>query len=135
VLGSVENSLKEPCLHAGPPGTGNPVTVWIHGGSLVTGEGAIYDPTDLVRDGVVVVTINYRLGALGFLAHPALAADQERLADTMRQYWTSFAASGAPTAGRPGRGSARSGSSRWSRRGPRSSPASPLITSARSGQG
>ena len=73
--------------------------VWIHGGSLVTGEGAIYDPTDLVGDGVVVVTINYRLGALGFLAHPALAADQERLADTMRQYWTSFAASGAPHGG------------------------------------
>jgi para-nitrobenzyl esterase len=32
-----------------------------------------YDPTALVEDGVIVVTINYRLGALGFLAHPALA--------------------------------------------------------------
>jgi para-nitrobenzyl esterase len=46
--------------------------VWIHGGALVTGESDDYDPTDLVRDGTVVVTINYRLGALGFLAHPAL---------------------------------------------------------------
>jgi para-nitrobenzyl esterase len=51
----------------------NPVMVWFHGGSLTTGSGDLYDPTDLVGDGVVVVTINYRLGALGFLAHPALA--------------------------------------------------------------
>lgn len=51
----------------------NPVMVWFHGGGLTAGSGDLYDPTDLVRDGVVVVTINYRLGALGFLAHPALA--------------------------------------------------------------
>jgi para-nitrobenzyl esterase len=51
----------------------NPVMVWIHGGALVTGESDDYLPTTLVRDGVTVVTINYRLGALGFLAHPALA--------------------------------------------------------------
>ncbi len=50
-----------------------PVMVWIHGGALVTGESNDYDPTALVADGVTVVTINYRLGALGFLAHPALA--------------------------------------------------------------
>jgi para-nitrobenzyl esterase len=50
-----------------------PVMVWIHGGALVTGESNDYDPTQLVADGVTVVTINYRLGALGFLAHPALA--------------------------------------------------------------
>jgi para-nitrobenzyl esterase len=49
-----------------------PVMVWIHGGSLVSGASDLYEPTDLVRDGAVVVTINYRLGALGFLAHPAL---------------------------------------------------------------
>src|SRR6516162_3159521 len=47
--------------------------VWIHGGALVTGESNDYDPTALAEDGVTVVTINYRLGALGFLAHPALA--------------------------------------------------------------
>ena len=51
----------------------NPVMVWIHGGALVTGESDDYLPTTLVQDGVTVVTINYRLGALGFLAHPALA--------------------------------------------------------------
>jgi para-nitrobenzyl esterase len=50
-----------------------PVMVWIHGGALVTGESNDYNPTALVEDGVTVVTINYRLGALGFLAHPALA--------------------------------------------------------------
>ncbi len=53
-----------------------PVMVWIHGGSLTSGEGAIYDPTGLSTIGdVVVVTINYRLGALGFLAHTALSAE------------------------------------------------------------
>ena len=53
-----------------------PVMVWIHGGALVFGESDDYDPTELVKDGVIVVTINYRLGALGFLAHPALAAEK-----------------------------------------------------------
>jgi para-nitrobenzyl esterase len=55
-------------------GAERPVIVWIHGGGL-TQDGALnYDATRLTADGVVVVTINYRLGALGFLAHPALAA-------------------------------------------------------------
>ncbi|MCZ0729266.1 carboxylesterase/lipase family protein [Mycolicibacterium iranicum] len=50
-----------------------PVMVWIHGGSFVAGSGGIYDSRRLVSRGdVVVVTLNYRLGALGFLAHPAL---------------------------------------------------------------
>jgi len=51
-----------------------PVLVWIHGGGF-TQDGALnYDGTKLAATGVVVVTINYRLGALGFLAHPALAS-------------------------------------------------------------
>ena len=54
-------------------GASHPVMVWIHGGALVSGESDDYDPTQLVEDGVTVVTINYRLGALGFLALPALA--------------------------------------------------------------
>ena len=53
-----------------------PVMVWIHGGALVFGESNDYDPTALVQDGVIVVTINYRLGALGFLAHPAFAGEK-----------------------------------------------------------
>jgi para-nitrobenzyl esterase len=53
-----------------------PVMVWIHGGALVTGESDDYDATRLVEQGdVIVVTINYRLGALGFLAHPAFTAE------------------------------------------------------------
>ena len=48
--------------------------VWIHGGGLTQDSGRNYDGTKLAADGTVVVTINYRLGALGFLAHPALAS-------------------------------------------------------------
>ena len=53
-----------------------PVVVWFHGGSLVGGESDTFDPTDLVRDDVIVVTVNYRLGALGFLATPGLSAEK-----------------------------------------------------------
>lgn len=50
-----------------------PVMVWIHGGSFMAGAGDIYQAQRLaVRGRIVVVTINYRLGALGFLADPAL---------------------------------------------------------------
>ncbi|MEO6028735.1 MAG: carboxylesterase family protein [Candidatus Binatia bacterium] len=53
-----------------------PVMVWIHGGAFQSGSAENYDPTKLVTAGdVVVVTINYRLGHLGFLAHPALSAE------------------------------------------------------------
>ncbi|MEW5813553.1 MAG: carboxylesterase family protein [Actinomycetota bacterium] len=51
------------------------VMVWIHGGAFVNGSGRIYDARRLAARGdIVVVTLNYRLGALGFLAHPALGA-------------------------------------------------------------
>lgn len=50
--------------------------VWIHGGFFAVGESDAFDPTALVEHGdVVVVTLNYRLGELGFLAHPALTAE------------------------------------------------------------
>ncbi len=52
-----------------------PVMVWIHGGAFVAGESDDFDPARLVEQGVVVVTINFRLGALGFLAQPALDAE------------------------------------------------------------
>jgi para-nitrobenzyl esterase len=75
-----QGSTSEDCLHLNVftpshrrAGSHFPVMVWIHGGALVTGESNDYDPTTLAADGVTVVTINYRLGALGFLAHPALA--------------------------------------------------------------
>ena len=47
--------------------------VWMHGGAFVNGSGNLYDAHRLAVQGdIVVVTLNYRLGALGFLAHPAL---------------------------------------------------------------
>src|SRR6478672_11791956 len=50
-----------------------PVLVWIHGGGFINGSGEVYDARRLAsRGNIVVVTLNYRLGALGFLAHPAL---------------------------------------------------------------
>jgi para-nitrobenzyl esterase len=53
-----------------------PVMVWIHGGGLVTGGSFLYDPSPLVLAGnVIVVTINYRLGLLGFFAHQAIDAE------------------------------------------------------------
>ncbi|PKP80131.1 MAG: hypothetical protein CVT79_16270 [Alphaproteobacteria bacterium HGW-Alphaproteobacteria-18] len=54
-----------------------PVMVWIHGGSHQFGSGSqsIYQANGLVEKGVVLVTINYRLGALGYLAHPALTEE------------------------------------------------------------
>jgi para-nitrobenzyl esterase len=54
-------------------GQQRPVMVWLHGGAFVNGSGGIYDARRLANRGdLVVVTINYRLGTLGFLAHPAL---------------------------------------------------------------
>jgi para-nitrobenzyl esterase len=54
-----------------------PVLFWIHGGGLVNGSGtaALYDGSALARQGVVVVTINYRLGRLGYFVHPALTRE------------------------------------------------------------
>jgi para-nitrobenzyl esterase len=66
-------NVYTPTLHHGD-GDGRPVLVWIHGGGLTQDSGRNYDGTKLAADGTVVVTINYRLGALGFLAHPALAS-------------------------------------------------------------
>lgn len=56
------------------PGAGLPVLVWIHGGGFVAGGSSIpfYDGTAFARRGLVVVSLNYRLGRIGFFAHPAL---------------------------------------------------------------
>ncbi len=63
-----------------PAGQGEPlpVMVWIHGGGYNNGSGTppLYDGTNLARRGMVVVTINYRLGRLGFFDHPALAFER-----------------------------------------------------------
>ncbi len=53
-----------------------PVMVWIHGGGFTSGAGSDYDGSVLAeKQGVVVVTLNYRLGALGFLALPVLSSE------------------------------------------------------------
>ena len=54
-----------------------PVMVWLHFGAYLYGGSSVplYDGEDLAREGVVVVTLNHRLGRLGFLAHPELSAE------------------------------------------------------------
>ena len=76
-------SSAEDCLYLNvirPEAEGNyPVMVWIHGGSFTGGSGGdsfYMTPYRLVRQGVIVVTINYRLGFMGFLATTGLAAEQ-----------------------------------------------------------
>ena len=73
---------SEDCLSlnvwtAANAGEKRPVMVWIHGGALTRGSGATptYDGTNYAKKGVVLVTINYRLGPLGYLAHPELTAE------------------------------------------------------------
>jgi para-nitrobenzyl esterase len=67
-------NLWTPLQHVGG---GLPVMVWIHGGGYATGSGSapLYDGIHLARRGAVVVTLNYRLGRLGFFAHPALSRE------------------------------------------------------------
>jgi len=75
--------MSEDCLYlnvrTGNIGTGKtkqPVMVWIHGGghSFGSGDFSYYQSNGLVEKGVVLVTINYRLGAFGYMSHPALSA-------------------------------------------------------------
>ncbi|QQV77758.1 carboxylesterase family protein [Sphingomonas aliaeris] len=59
---------------------GAPVLVWIHGGALVTGSSRepMYDGRRMAERGVIVVSINYRLGVLGWLAHPELSRENDK---------------------------------------------------------
>ena len=54
-----------------------PVMVWIYGGGFTIGgtSPAAYDGSNFARDGVILVSMNYRLGRFGFFAHPALTAE------------------------------------------------------------
>ncbi len=76
-FGGANGPVSEDCLQlnvfAPKAAKQAPVMVWLHGGGHRVGAGWVYDGSNFARDGVVVVTINYRLGALGYLAHPALA--------------------------------------------------------------
>ena len=79
---SAPRKHSEDCLYlnvwtAAKAGEKRPVMVWIHGGALTRGSSATptYDGTALAKKGVVLVTVNYRLGPLGYLAHPELTAE------------------------------------------------------------
>ncbi|MCG5217915.1 carboxylesterase family protein [Streptosporangium soli] len=72
-------SAAEDCLYLNvtaprdiPTGRRLPVMVWLHGGGFTQGAGGDYDTQRLADAGVIVVTVNYRLGIFGFLGHPAL---------------------------------------------------------------
>jgi para-nitrobenzyl esterase len=79
----IEGPVSEDCLYlnvwtnAAKPDARLPVLVWIHGGAFINGGATVpvYDGAHLAAKGVVVVTINYRLGVYGFLSHPALRAE------------------------------------------------------------
>ena len=82
--GQIVDRMDEDCLYlnvwtTSAPDARAPVMVWIHGGGLTSGHGGevTYDGAALAKRGVVLVTINYRLGPLGYLAHPLLAAESE----------------------------------------------------------
>jgi para-nitrobenzyl esterase len=74
-------SMSEDCLTlniwAPEDATDSPVIVWIYGGALQRGSSAspFYDGANFARQGIVFVSINYRLGVLGWLAHPSLSAE------------------------------------------------------------
>jgi para-nitrobenzyl esterase len=80
--------LSEDCLYlniwtpAKSPNEKLPVLVWIHGGGFSSGSGAcaIYDGEAIAQQGIVYVSINYRLGIFGFMAHPELTAESEHKA-------------------------------------------------------
>lgn len=76
--GGVEEIGSEDCLtlqvYAPVAAKRAPVMVWLYGGGNVLGSSSLgaYDGSAFARDGVILVAVNYRLGALGFFAHPAL---------------------------------------------------------------
>ncbi|UCF35988.1 MAG: carboxylesterase family protein [Acidobacteriota bacterium] len=71
-----------------------PVLAWIHGGGFREGSGSIdvYDGEELARKGIIVVTVNYRLGVLGFLSHPELTAESSHHASGNYGYMDQVAA-------------------------------------------
>jgi para-nitrobenzyl esterase len=78
--GQDEDCLRLNVTTPATPGRNRPVVVYIHGGSFNYGSGSNYTPNALVTRGdVVAVTINYRLGPFGFLAHPDLGPDAGNL--------------------------------------------------------
>ncbi|MEV6109296.1 carboxylesterase family protein [Streptomyces sp. NPDC051940] len=71
------------------PGTGLPVLVWLHGGAFTNGAGSVpaYDGSAFARDGVVCVTVNYRLAADGFLRLPGVPDNRGLLDQVAALEW------------------------------------------------
>jgi len=89
IVGEAIKTAGEDCLFLNvwtaqwpAAGAARPVMVWIPGGGNFAGAAsqAVYDGEALARRGVVVVTLNYRLGAFGFFSHPALTRESPRRA-------------------------------------------------------
>jgi para-nitrobenzyl esterase len=84
--GATQPKMSEDCLYlnvwtgAKSPTEKRPVIVWIHPGGYTSGSGSspATDGEAFAKKGVVVVTINYRLGPLGFFAHPELTKESDR---------------------------------------------------------
>ncbi|MCO5787035.1 hypothetical protein DHB74_11790 [Pseudomonas sp. G11-1] len=81
-----KGSMSEDCLYLnvvvpkGFEGEKLPVMVWLHGGgyAILTANSLSYNHSALPSEGVIVVTVNHRLGAFGYMAHPELTAESER---------------------------------------------------------
>lgn len=79
-------NVSEDCLYlnvwtgAQKPGEKRPVMVWIYGGGYTSGSGSqsMYDGEALAKKGAIIVTFNYRLGALGFFSYPELTTESDR---------------------------------------------------------
>jgi para-nitrobenzyl esterase len=110
-------TMSEDCLYlnvwtTAPANEKRPVMVWIHGGAWTRGSASqardgvfAYDGATLAKKGVVVVTTNYRLGMMGFLAHPELTAESPQHSATMRFSTTSLRCAGSRSTLPPSGGS------------------------------
>jgi para-nitrobenzyl esterase len=84
--GSAPPKMSEDCLYlnvwtaAKSAGDKRPVLVWLHPGGFTSGSGSQpgFDGENIAKKGLVVVTINYRLGVFGFFAHPELTQESDR---------------------------------------------------------
>jgi para-nitrobenzyl esterase len=95
IIPGITGKQSEDCLYlnvwtAANPGDKRPVLVWIHGGGFTIGSGSqrTYDGLHFAEDGAVEVTINYRLGPFGFMAHPRSARNLLTMCQGTTDCWT-----------------------------------------------
>lgn len=84
------NPVSEDCLYLNvwrpaASGAAAPVMVWIYGGGYITGSSTV-DGTEFAKQGVVLVSLNYRLGRFGFFGHPALSATAAQTGEPLGNY-------------------------------------------------